>query len=651
MKTQYIKQSWYILLFFFLVYGSVSLVDHFNYRTSAWDLGIKNQEIYHYAHFQWNHNTVLRQPIPNKLGDHFSLTPLIVSPLYWIFGSYTLLVFQILMILVGGLGIYAYTRHKTENSIHARLIMLFFFCIWGIYTALAFDYHDNVPAAMLLPWFFVYADKKQWGWAALFLFLILICKENMGLWMFFVCLGIMAGRYKDRSYLKPMAVMALISLFYFVLVLEVIIPWINGDEWNYHHFSYSALGEDIPSVLKTILTKPWIPVKLLFENHLGNPGYNGIKAELHLVVLFSGGLALIYRPYYLIMLIPVYAQKLFNDSPTRWGVGAHYSIEFVPILALAVTDSIIRLRSSLKWKYLLIILQIIAAGATTVSLIESRQDPWYQPVSERFYNIKHYRSDFNRKDVRKGLSMIPRDASVTAPSNIVPHIAFRDSIFMFNKGIDRVQYLVFLPANRNLWPYTYREWSFYKARAFHSGCYEPVFLDNDILVFERINTIPEEWKYKSADLEAEPSFHISFDDSVRHFEYGAFAAELTYDDSKLVLTDTTLNSVYRLEPSRNQKVMVLSGIKPADYLRFKVIAKGPEGDGRLLFTGNKEYPMWWLDCQISAGNQSGWHEVYYDLFIPYNYRGNNLRVHFLNDSDQEIYFDNLQIGSIFLSSR
>lgn len=50
-------------------------------------------------------------------------------------------------------------------------------------------------------------------------------------------------------------------------------------------------------------------IKLLFINNSHSYDGNFVKSELHAMVLLSGGLALLRRPVYLLMLAPIYGQK------------------------------------------------------------------------------------------------------------------------------------------------------------------------------------------------------------------------------------------------------------------------------------------------------------------------------------------------------
>ena len=61
-----------------------------------------------------------------------------------------------------------------ENKYLPFLAVVHFFSMWGIYSALSYDYHDNVMAAMFVPWLFYFFVEKKFGHAALFLLALLL---------------------------------------------------------------------------------------------------------------------------------------------------------------------------------------------------------------------------------------------------------------------------------------------------------------------------------------------------------------------------------------------------------------------------------------------------------------------------------------------
>jgi uncharacterized membrane protein len=139
---------------FALIYCAISLVNHYLFRTYSFDLGLYNHTIFDYSQFRFN-DSLLIEPIHrqrNQLSDHFDLMLMLLSPLRYLFGSYTLLFVQIVVIVAGGIAVYKIASHFGFK--YPALAQLHFYVIWGIYSALAFDYHSNVVAAMLVPWLF-----------------------------------------------------------------------------------------------------------------------------------------------------------------------------------------------------------------------------------------------------------------------------------------------------------------------------------------------------------------------------------------------------------------------------------------------------------------------------------------------------------------
>jgi uncharacterized membrane protein len=208
-----------------------------------------------------------------------------------------------------------------------------------------------------------------------------------------------------------------------------------------------------------------------------------VKSELHFVVLLSGGIFLFLKPQYLIMLIPVYAQKLFNDDHGKWGINYQYSIEFAPIITLAAFTWIIDYKNKKKQSliaYLVIAVTII----TTVSVLDKRISTWYNSINHQFYKKDHYVRDFDVCCMHKILKKIPDDAVVSAQTMLVPHIAFRDRIYQF-PDISDAEYIVLLTADDNTYPLkkeTYNK----KVEELRNDDEWEIFFENDFaLIFKR----------------------------------------------------------------------------------------------------------------------------------------------------------------------
>lgn len=117
-----------LILFLCLLIAVWSLGNHYLFKTAALDLGLFNKAVFNYSHLQQNYITLLLDDkVVNFLGDHFSVVVILLSPLYYIFGSYALLIVQIIFVGIGALYIKKYVLLKTQNQLYANLALLHFF--------------------------------------------------------------------------------------------------------------------------------------------------------------------------------------------------------------------------------------------------------------------------------------------------------------------------------------------------------------------------------------------------------------------------------------------------------------------------------------------------------------------------------------------
>ena len=491
------------------------------FRTYGWDLGINHNAIWDYAHFRWNDCMIM---LPNKaftnvLSDHFSLYPILVSPFYWIFGTWTMLLLQYASILFGGFGIYKLILNISQKPSLSYIAVVHFFCFYGIYSALGFDYHDNVVAAMFVPWLIYHFKNQQWKWTLFYFLLILISKENMALWLVFIGigLGLRALIEKNRERLIVSGMMSFAALFFFILVIKVIIPALAvpaGEflapggakiqiEDGYMHNSFQALGSDFGEVFKNILLHPIDTFHLMFDNHSNDPQLDGIKQESYYALLFAGGLGLFFAPEYLIMALPILGQKMFNDDAGRWGINYHYSIEFAPIVVIALYTTIskisdrnffrirkqklreikshvptINTQNTVAWVSLFLCL------GSTIHFMDNRVSIYYKKENVKFYSKKHWNQKFDASETHAILKRIPASAKVSAQSPLAPHLAFRDYIYHY-PFIGDAEYIALFHIDPNPYPLSWKEYENKIIAMKNSDEWEIFDQNNAVLIFKR----------------------------------------------------------------------------------------------------------------------------------------------------------------------
>ena len=412
-----------------MVYALISLVNHYLFKTYALDLGLYTHALYDYAHFRAADCSMFKPMPQSLLSDHFDLYLMILSPLVYIFGSYTLLIVQIAATLLGGWGVYKLISLYTDDDWLPILASVTFFFSFGIIHAIAFDYHSNLLTAMMFPWLLYFLKQRKFGLTTLFVILFVIGKENMSLWLFFIVLGLMWDYRKDKQSLWHLAAYAVFSIAYFFVINMVVMPRLGGSGGGFAR--YAHLGDNYAEIAVGLLAHPLEAIKLMFINTIGLPRYDGIKEEFYLCALTSGMLITFLKPNYLLMLVPLLAQKMLASDPNFWGISFQYSIEFVPVLVVSSFLVIVKLKKS-QWRMALGLVLLLSTVLTTFYTIGV---PKSTIMVDQLcvYQSRHYQQkDFDADYARELMEMIPEDAYVCAAPMFVPHMAFRRQIEDFS---------------------------------------------------------------------------------------------------------------------------------------------------------------------------------------------------------------------------
>jgi len=412
-----------------VVYALISLVNHYLFKTYALDLGLYTHALYDYAHFRAADCSMFK-PLPQSLlSDHFDLYLMILSPLVYVLGSYTLLIVQIAATLLGGWGVYKLISLYTNDNWLPILASVTFFFSFGIIHAIAFDYHSNVLTAMMFPWLLYFLKQRKFGLTTLFIVLFVIGKENMSLWLFFIVLGLMWDYRKDKQSLWHLAAYAAFSILYFFVINMIVMPRLGGSGGGFAR--YAHLGDNYAKIAGGLLTHPLEALRVMFTNTIGLPKYDGIKEEFYLCALASGMLITVLKPNYLLMLVPLLAQKMLASDPNFWGISFQYSVEFVPVLVISSFLVFVKLKKN-RWRMTLALVLLLSTVLTTFYTIGV---PKSTIMVDQLcvYQSRHYQQkDFDTKYARELIAMIPDDASVCAAPMFVPHMAFRRHIEDFS---------------------------------------------------------------------------------------------------------------------------------------------------------------------------------------------------------------------------
>jgi len=384
------------------LYSLISLVNHYNFRTYALDLGLYTNALYKYGNLQLADSLMIKDVYEPMLGGHFDLYLILFSPLVHIFGEHTLLLVQIAAISFGGIGCYYYFRNSNDKTTSNLAIWAsaYFCSFFGVFSAFSFDYHSVVVASGFMPWFFLAIKNRNMKIASIWFLVILIAQENVSFIMTFICLSLAALNRKDRRTRLLLLVLATCSVIYFLTVIYAVIPHFSARN-EYGGFLYSTLGNSPLEALKNIINHPIESLKKLFVNHTENPDANFVKLEFHLFIIISGAYMLFKKPIYLLMLLPLYFQKLYHDNSLMWSFGGQYVVEFAPVFTLGIF-SVLSSVKRLKTQRILLAIVMLGSVFTTVRMMDNTIQ-FTDKSRIRIYQEKHYKRSYSVKDVHNEL--------------------------------------------------------------------------------------------------------------------------------------------------------------------------------------------------------------------------------------------------------
>ena len=421
------------LLAFFQLF--IPVFNHYNFRTFTFDYGVYNFAFYDYAHARLSDcpmSLVFNSHV-NFLQDHFSLTLPILTPLFWIFqektGTYTLLILQWCFVIYGAWATFRLIVLKSQNIGFAYLALIYYFVMYGRYSSLQNDCNLAIIGAAMLPVFIYYFEAKKYVAAIVSFIFLVFNREDFSLCLVFVSLFLAYNHRIIKQERRIALFFSVFSLLSFIFIYQLVIPFIEGKDNNYKLFEYSILGDNPKEAIVFMLKHPIQTFKYLFINHTSEPFSDYMKTGFYLVYGISGGLLLLWRPIYLLLLLPFIAKKMFNDYNNRWGYEMYYSIEVATLLPLLVFSLISEVISIKRRMLVGTSILILAIGVTLYCLSIAK----YPNLYEKFNVLKpsYYKIDSGTAEAHYITQQIPNDAAVSASSRVLPHLAYRKLIYHF----------------------------------------------------------------------------------------------------------------------------------------------------------------------------------------------------------------------------
>lgn len=385
-----------------VVLSVISILKHWFFLSTAWDLGIFNQSFWSTVHGRFFYYTVEPWFGDNFFAMHFSPILIFLVPFYAIYPQpETLLVLQSLIIAMGAVPLY-YLAKEVINRSFALKLSLIYIINPTIVGATLFDFHVEIFLPITLISLMYFLHKRNFKFYTLFLFLALSTLEFTA----FLTLSI--------------------------IIYELVINLRKKDE----------VRRLVPFAVLTLITSViWLFIAFLVSYSLRTPETKGqsILAPL-LMELFQNPGNLLFRLtenifpklwYILIMLWPFLFTPLLSPRLTLtapwffvafalnygpyYAIGYQYALVVIPFFAVASiygTKRLLSYISAINWEKTSKLL-IVSALSFAIWSIATFQFP-----------LTYFNGEYAQK-ANHVISYLPGNASVLTINSFHPHISSR----------------------------------------------------------------------------------------------------------------------------------------------------------------------------------------------------------------------------------
>ena len=448
-----------LLVGYVALLGTLALRRHQNLHTNALDLGYTDQAVWNTLHgrffrFSTYLDAAFALDIPLDeirepdvlLGYHVEPMLAPISLLYLLHdGPETLLWLQTVGIALGAIPLYLLARRRFSGSPDAAagpdagpspwVLDWLPVAFVGIYllapslqAANLSDFHAvALSPALLLAAFYCLETDRPWGFAA-FAFLAAMCKEEVGLLV--AMMGLWAALARRRRLLGLATFVA--GAGWSLLCVLVIMPYFSGLATSAFVVRYGQFGAGAGEVLRNVVTRPG-----LLLDWLGRPA---ILRYLRDLWLSSGGLAILSPPA-LALALPALAINALSSYDWMHSGGGHYSATIVPFLLIAAiygVDWLAGLSTRLaagRWGlgragvYRAVALGLVVLGLLVAGLHHYQNG--VSPPSRRFSLESLSEHARRAAPLIEQVNRLPPQVPISAGSNLYPHVAHRQRVYLF----------------------------------------------------------------------------------------------------------------------------------------------------------------------------------------------------------------------------
>ncbi|WP_242426981.1 MULTISPECIES: DUF2079 domain-containing protein [unclassified Streptomyces] len=429
------KRGVLLTLLCFLVCCALGFQSWTAMRLTGFDLGIFDQAVRAYAHFE-----LPRSPIKNVhhefppgfslLGDHFTPALALLAPLYWLWDDPRVLVLAQAALFAAGVPVvrriarHCFAAAGPQTSAPqasapggeplvvrraADLAGLVYALGWPLLNSSYNGFHE---VAFAVPFTLLMLERglaHRYGAAACWAALLCTAKEDMGLVVgaFGLVLAVRAHRAGHGRGRATGIALALGGPLVCALVIGWFLPAMGGPEGYY--WSYGSLGADPGAALTHVLGSPWVLLQVAVTPL--------VKVGMLAWILGTLALLPLGSPTFLLA-VPLLAERVLSDNPNHWPVINHYDAFLWPILLTAALETLGRLHGEhprLFRRWAVTGAALASAAAVALGLVL-----FVQPGA--------WRAPDDRRSLADAAELIPDGATVEADNVVAPRLTARTRV-------------------------------------------------------------------------------------------------------------------------------------------------------------------------------------------------------------------------------
>ncbi len=411
------------------VVDSVAAVLRHVHLQSGFDLAIFDQAVWHYSRFEAPFSSIKGE---NLLGDHFHPLVALLAPLYWAWSDpRMLLIAQGVLVGASIIPVFVFARRRM-GAVAAYLAAAAYGMFWGLQVGVLFDFHEVAFAPLLIALAILLSDLERWRLLWLDVILLLLVKEDLSILVAFFGLLLLWRGHRRHGLL-----LALLGVGWYALVTGVLIPHFNAHH-DFTYWSYSQLGPTPAAAASAVLRAPWRLVTVGLSP--------AVKAHT-IIALFAPFLFLSLGSRWVLLAVPLLAERFLSSNANLWGTHYHYSMAIAPVVAMSAIAGAANLRGLVarRWPRGRVqqLLPVALAGAMLLTgavytIHHSRVDS----VPSRLRYSSFYPTPPYAPAAYRALAHLPAAASLTTVNATLSHASRRPDIVALAPGSSPTRYLL-----------------------------------------------------------------------------------------------------------------------------------------------------------------------------------------------------------------